>query len=129
MSVDELIRWVHLLAATVWVGGMITMAVLVPVLRTGGASRELIQAAARRYGLASWVAITVSVTTGVLQLFRFDYELSGALATKLILVSISITLAFVHQEIARNVGPVARGAMEASLLVLGIAILGAAVAI
>lgn len=108
---------------------MITMAVLVPVLRRGGASRELIQAAARRYGLASWVAITVSVTTGVLQLFRFDYELNGALAIKLVLVSISITLAFVHQELARNVGPAARGIMEATLLVLGLGILAAAVAI
>lgn len=129
MTLDALIRWFHLLAATVWIGGMITVAVLIPVLRNGGASRELIQAAARRYGMASWAALAISVTTGIIQLFRLDVELSGSLATKLILVSISITLAFVHQEIARGVGPAARGAMEAALLILGLGILAAAVAI
>jgi len=129
MTVNEIIRWFHILAAAVWIGGMITMAVLIPVLRKGGASRELIQAGARRYGMASWVALTVSVVTGILQIFRLDAELSGALAIKLILVSVSITLAFVHQEIARHVRPAARGAMEAALLVLGLGILAAAVAI
>jgi uncharacterized membrane protein len=129
MSVDELIRWVHLTAAAVWVGGMITIAAVVPVLRTGGADIEVIRAAARRFGHVTWIAITISVATGILQLFRFDYDLTAALAIKLVLVSISITLAFVHQEIARHVGPALRGAMEAVLLVLGLGILAAAVAI
>jgi len=129
MSVDELIRWVHITAATVWVGGMITMATLVPVLRKGGASIELIRAGARRFGHLTWIGITISVATGILQLFRFDYDLTAPLATKLVLVSLSITLAFVHQEIAKHVGPALRGAMEGVLLILGLAIIAAAVAI
>lgn len=129
MSVDELIRWIHLTAATVWVGGMITIAALVPVLRKGGASIEIIRAAARRFGHLTWIAITISVATGILQLFRFDYDLSAALAIKLILVSVSITLAFVHQEIAKYTSPALRGAMEGLLLILGLGILAAAVAI
>ena len=129
MTVDEIIRWFHLLAAAVWIGGMITVAALVPVLRKGGADRSLIQAAARRFGQATWVALSVSVATGLLQLFRFDYPLTGALAVKLVLVGLSISLAFVHQEIARDVGPRARGMMEGGLLLLGLAILAAAVAI
>jgi uncharacterized membrane protein len=129
MSVDELIRWVHIIAATVWVGGMITMAALVPVLRKGGAGPELIRAGARRFGHVTWMAITVSVATGILQLFRFAYDLTPALAIKLVLVSASITLAFVHQEIAKHVGPGLRGAMEGTLLLLGLGILAAAVAI
>jgi uncharacterized membrane protein len=129
MSVDELIRWVHLTAATVWVGGMITMAALIPVLRKGGASIEMIRAGARRFGHVTWLAITISVVTGILQLFRFEYDLTAALAIKLILVSVSITLAFVHQEIAKYTSPALRGAMEGLLLMLGLGILAAAVAI
>ena len=129
MSANEIIRWFHLLAAATWIGGMITVAALVPVLRRGGAERSLIQAAARRFGHATWVAMTVSVVTGILQIFRLDHDLTGPLAVKLILVSVSITLAFVHQEVARHVRPAVRGAMEAMLLVLGLAILAAAVAI
>lgn len=129
MTLDQVIRWFHLLAATVWIGGMITMAALVPVLRRGGASRDLIQTGARRFGQATWIALSVSVLTGILQVFRLDHQLTGALALKLVLVSISITLAFVHQEIARHTGPAARGAMEGALLLLGLAILAAAVAI
>lgn len=124
-----MIRWFHLLAATVWIGGMITVALLVPVLRKGGADRGLVQAAARRFGHATWIAISVSILTGMLQIFRFDHPLSGALAIKLVLVSLSITLAFVHQEIARHVGPALRGVMEGALLLLGLGILAAAVAI
>lgn len=129
MTVDELIRWFHLLAATVWIGGMITVAAIVPVLRKGGAERALIQATARRFGMVTWVAITVSVATGILQLFRFSYDLSAPLAIKLVLVSLSITLAVVHQEAAKHVGPALRGAMEGTLLILGLGILAAAVAI
>jgi uncharacterized membrane protein len=129
MSIDELIRWVNLTAATVWVGGMITIAAVVPVLRRGGADIALIRAAARRFGHMTWIAITISVATGILQLFRFEYDLTPALVIKLLLVSVSISLAFVHQEIARNVSPALRGAMEGVLLLLGLGILAAAVAI
>jgi uncharacterized membrane protein len=129
VNLDELIRWVHLTAATVWVGGMITMAALIPVLRKGGVSIEIIRAGARRFGHVTWIAITISVVTGILQLFRFDYDLTVALTVKLILVSASITLAFVHQEIAKYTSPALRGAMEGILLLLGVGILGAAVAI
>lgn len=129
VPLDDVIRWFHLLAATVWIGGMITVAALVPALRKAGVAREQIQAGARRFGVVAWFALTVSVVTGITQLVRLDVEMGAPLAVKLILVGIAVSLAFVHQEIARGVSPGVRGAMEGMLLVLALGILGAAVAL
>ena len=128
---DDLIRWLHVLAAAVWVGGMITVAALVPVLRKAGVERAVIQAAARRFGAAAWTALTVSAVTGVIQLSRLGVEVRGntVLMTKLALVGLSVGLTFVHQEIARDVSPAMRGIMEGMLLLLGLGILYAAVSL
>ncbi len=126
---DDVIRWFHLLAAAVWIGGMITVAALVPALRKAGVDREQIQAAARRFGAVAWVALSISVVTGITQVFRLDVDLRAPLAVKLLLVSAAVGLAFLHQEIARNVSPALRGAMEGVLLVLALGILAAAVAL
>jgi uncharacterized membrane protein len=128
---DDFIRWLHVLAAAVWVGGMITVAALVPVLRKAGVERAVIQAAARRFGAAAWTALTVSAVTGVIQLSRLGVEVRGntVLMTKLALVGLSVGLTFVHQEIARDVSPAMRGIMEGMLLLLGLGILYAAVSL
>ncbi len=60
----ETIRlFLHVLAASVWAGGQITLAVLVPVLRSRGA--EIPRAAARRFNAAAWPAFAVLVATGI----------------------------------------------------------------
>jgi uncharacterized membrane protein len=129
--VDDLVRWFHLLAAAIWIGGMITVAALVPALRKAGASRQQIQAAARRFGLVAWSALLVSVLTGMIQLTRLDIGIGDntALAIKLGLVGSAVILAYVHQQVSRGATPMVRGVMEVLLLVLGLAILAAAVAI
>ena len=127
----EIIRWFHLLAATVWIGGMITVAALVPVLRRHDVPRPVIQAAARRFGQATWVALSVSALTGTWQLMNNGILVRGntALVAKLGLVGLSVGLAFFHQEIARDVSPAQRGLMEGLLLLLGLGILAFAVAL
>jgi hypothetical protein len=47
----------------VWVGGQITLAALVPVLRRLGA--EIPRAAARRFNQVAWPAFAVLILTGV----------------------------------------------------------------
>lgn len=128
---DDAIRWLHLLAAMVWIGGMITVAAIVPSLKRAGVAREQIRAAARRFGVVAWTAMGVSALTGVAQLARLDVEVRGntALVVKLALVGTAVALAFTHQEIAQGVSPAARGLMEGFLLLLGLGILAAAVAL
>ena len=129
VELNDLIRWFHLLAATVWIGGMITVGALVPALRSAGVERKQLQAMARRFGVVSWTAMLVAVATGVAQIFRLELELSPALAWKITLVGVAVSIALVHQQTARHVGPAWRGAMEGALLLIGLAILAAAVAI
>lgn len=129
MELNDIIRWFHLLGATVWIGGMITIAAVVPALRSSGVNRDQLRAMARRYGVVSWVAMVISIVTGIAQIFRLDIELTGALAAKLSLVAIAVSLAFVHRELARVAGPGLRGAMEGALLVVSLGILAAAVAV
>lgn len=131
MFVDDLIRWFHLLAAAVWIGGMIVVASIVPALRKSGAERRHLQAAARRFGAVAWVALTLSAVTGVLQLYRLQIEVRGntTLMVKLLLVGLAVGIAFTHQELARDANPAVRGAMEGMLLLIGLGILTAAVAL
>ncbi|HSM01642.1 MAG TPA: hypothetical protein VK960_04260 [Acidimicrobiia bacterium] len=131
MTADELIRWIHIVAAAVWVGGQITVAALVPALRRAGATSEQIRAAARRFGVVAWTAIGVSVASGIIQLVRLDYPTRGntALLVKLVLVGLAVAIAWLHQMIARGAPPALRGALEATLLLLALAVVAAAVAL
>jgi putative copper export protein len=60
---DTVRLFLHVLAATVWVGGQLTLAALVPVLRRQGP--EAPRAAARRFNLVAWPAYGVLIATGI----------------------------------------------------------------
>ena len=63
VSWDTVRLFLHVLAATIWVGGQITLAALVPALRRLGA--EIPRAAARRFNQVAWPAFGVLVIAGV----------------------------------------------------------------
>ncbi len=130
MTLDGMIRFFHLLAAMVWIGGMITIAVLVPLLRRR-TEIEVVRAVARRFGVVAWAALGVSVATGIAQIERLEVEFrdNTALMIKLLLVGVAASLAWLHQVTAKNLRPAMRGMFEGVLLLLGLAILAAAVAI
>src|SRR4051794_31646544 len=55
--------YLHVLAATVWVGGQITLAGLVPALR--GLGPDAPRQAARAFNRVAWTAFAVLVLTGI----------------------------------------------------------------
>jgi len=63
LDVDTIRLFLHVLAATVWVGGQITLAALVPALRAAGA--EIPKAAANAFNKVAWPAFGVLLVTGV----------------------------------------------------------------
>ena len=67
------IRWVHVLSAITWIGGMLFIAlVLVPVVRTlddGKLRTRLVQESGRRFRTIGWMALTLLVVTGILNLW------------------------------------------------------------
>jgi putative copper export protein len=123
----DLIKWVHLLGAAVWTGGLITLAALVVALRRAGADRTQLQAAARQFGRVSWTALGLIVATGIWQVERIGLSWTyGRLIFKLVLVGTVAVLAFVHQLTAKQTSAAVRGALQGISLVLSVGIFGAA---
>lgn len=60
---ETLRLFLHVLAATVWVGGQITLAALVPALRAAGT--DVPKAAANAFNRIAWPAFGLLVLTGV----------------------------------------------------------------
>ena len=114
--------FLHVLGATVWVGGQVALAGVVPVVRQFGGI-ETARAVARRFQLIAWPAFVLLVVTGVWNLFAIHpSEQSSSyrttLAVKLTLVAVSGAGALGHILLARR-----RGALGGTLA--GIALLAA----
>jgi putative copper export protein len=56
-----LVLWMHVIAACVWIGGQVTIGMLVPMLR----GQPALLAAARRFQWVLWAAFLVLVVTGI----------------------------------------------------------------
>ncbi len=120
-------KWVHLIAAAVWVGGLITLGAVVAALRSQGVERSVLQAVARQFGRLSWTAMGVAVLSG--GWMAIDFIDRPALAVKMGLVALAAGLAGWHQFAAKNQTPKMRGILQALILVTSLGIVAAAVAI
>lgn len=104
---DTLRLFVHILAATIWVGGQITLGILVPTLRAAGAGAP--KAAARRFDQIAWPAFAVLVVTGVWNVVAESDKQShpgyqATLGVKLVLVLLSGVAAFLHTRARSKAG-------------------------
>lgn len=124
----ELLRWTHLVAAAVWLGGLVVLAASVMALRRAGAPREHLQAVARQFGRVSWTAMLLAVVTGLGQVHMLGLPWSyPRLQMKLALVGTVIVVAFAHTLTAKRSPPALRGVVESTILLLSFAIYWAAV--
>ena len=95
VSWDTIRLFLHVLAATIWVGGQLVLAALVPILRKGGVATE----AARRFNQVAWVAFAVLVATGIWNVAAVSNTSSSyrtTLIVKLVVVVISGVTAALH---------------------------------
>ncbi len=113
--VDHIIVWIHLTAATFWVGGMLFLSlVAVPLLKKvpdpASAQREFIKLA-RRFRMLAWVALSLLLVTGSILLpnyVSFSEALVAwppAVLIKLTLVVSLIVVSVAHDQI---IGPKVR---------------------
>jgi putative copper export protein len=127
VSVADLRLFLHVLAATVWVGGQITLAGLVPALRKAGA--DVPRAAANAFARIAWPAFAVLVATGIWNIEADHAKLhdSGAfrntLIAKLVLVVLSGIAAAAHSRARSRAGLALWGAATA-VFALGALLLG-----
>ncbi len=127
---DETLRialiYIHVIAATVWIGGSLTVAlVLVPVSRRiqpPGAGPRFLREAAKRFSRIGWVMLLVLVISGIGILDRtgidfdvltgsrfWETETGVVLAIKAALIGIMIVLTYVHDFV---LGPRIADALE-----------------
>jgi putative copper export protein len=130
VSWDTARVFLHVLAATVWVGGQITLTALVPVLRRLGA--EVPRAAARRFSHVAWPAFAVLVVTGIWNIIAVRSQIHGSyettLVVKLVVVAISGIAAALHARAHHPAGLAVFGALTGvsalAALFLGILLAG-----
>ncbi|CAB4817283.1 MAG: hypothetical protein WCH93_08370 [Actinomycetota bacterium] len=118
----------HVIAATIWVGGQFTLAGLVPTLRAHDA--ELPKKVARQFNRLAWPAYGVLIATGIWSLLRHDmasqsnaYNLTVFL--KLVIVGVAGFAAVVHSNTRSKVVLAVGGALSglASLAAVFVGIL------
>ncbi len=95
------VRWLHLMAAITWIGGMLFIAlVLVPVARrlSDPALRgRLLQETGRRFRTIGWVALGLLLASGLASLWVRPYLLGAPrFHWKLALVALALVLSAVH---------------------------------
>jgi putative copper export protein len=118
--------FVHVLAATVWVGGQLTLAGLVPVVRKLGT--DATKAVARQFDRIAWPAFAVLVLTGIWNLLEVDIgdtstEYQATLGLKLALVGLTAGGAAAHRA-ASSKAVLAIGGAAAALGAIGALFLG-----
>ena len=130
VSWDTIRLFLHVLAATVWVGGQITLAALVPALRRLGT--DIPRAAARRFNQVAWPAFAVLIITGIWNMIAVRSQIHGSYETtlivKLIVVVISGVSAALHVRAQSPAGLAVFGALTGisalAALFLGILLAG-----
>ena len=121
----------HVLAATVWVGGQLVLAGLVPTLRTLG--EDVPRKVASAFGRLSWPAYWLLVVTGVWNYLAIHHQSASSswnavFVVKMVVVAVAGLGAYMHTKATT---PRARG-MYAGIgtfatitaLVLGVALTG-----
>jgi putative copper export protein len=100
VSWDTVRLFLHVLAATIWVGGQLVLAALVPVLRRFGS--DAVSAAARRFNQVAWTAFGVLIVTGIWNVAAVSPQISHSasyrttLIVKLVVVALSGITAALH---------------------------------
>ena len=115
ISLDTIRLFVHVLAASVWVGGQLTLAGLVPGLRQ--ISPEAPRVVARRFSRIAWPAFGIAVITGMWNLMEINVadtssEYQVTLGVKLGIVALSGIGAALHAVSSSRAGLAVWGAVS-----------------
>jgi putative copper export protein len=116
VSWDTIRLFLHVTAATIWVGGQFTLAGLVPGLRQ--LSPDAPRAAARRFNLIAWPAYFVLIATGIWNVFAIpdlamDTAYGRTLMVKVVVAIFSGLAAFLHSISRTKTGLAVWGALSA----------------
>ena len=122
---DAVRVFLHVLAATIWVGGQLTLAGLVPGLRA--LSPDAPRTVARRFNRIAWPAFGVLVATGIWNVLVLEPDWDSAygrtVMVKVLVVTASGLTALVHSQARSKAALAVFGALS-GLTALGALFLG-----
>jgi len=115
MAMNHIVLFLHILAAVTWIGGLIFLATIGPLMRSmsqEGGSKFLHQIG-KRFKYTSWIAVVVLLTTGIENLrflgafsnFGAFMQANPAMLWKLILVIVMVIIKILHDFV---IGPKAK---------------------
>lgn len=90
-SLDTLRLFIHVLAASVWVGGQLALAAVVGRVRR--AHPQALSAAAQGFARAAWPAYALAVLTGMWSLLEIDVANTDTSYQLTLLVKIAVVVA------------------------------------
>jgi len=129
VDLDTVRLFLHVLAATIWVGGQLVLAALVPALR--GGTPEAPRVAARAFNRVAWPAFGVLILTGVWNIAAVGDQGAAyrtTLTVKLVVVAASGATAFLHARATSRRAMAAYGALTGltalAALLLGVILAG-----
>ena len=108
--------FLHVIAASVWVGGQLTLAGLVPSLRRS--HPQAVKTAAQAFSRVAWPAFGITVLTGVWNLMAVDITAASSAYQATVLLKIAVAIASgvfaaVHQMGQTKVALAVGGALGA----------------
>jgi putative copper export protein len=131
-ALDGIRLWLHVLGATVWVGGQLTLAALVPVLRAAGP--DVPKTVARAFSRVAWPAFGLLIVTGIWNIVAVNNDdhpnstYKAVLGAKLAVVAASGISAGFHTRATSTRGLAVWGALTGltalSALYLGVLLAG-----
>lgn len=125
ITADAVRVFLHVVAATIWVGGQLTLAGLVPGLRA--IAPDAPRSVARRFNAIAWPAYGVLVATGIWNVVAldpdWDSDYGRTIMVKVGVVAASGVSAFVHTRATSRSALAAFGAAS-TLTALGALFLG-----
>ncbi|HUW77270.1 MAG TPA: hypothetical protein VMV52_00795 [Candidatus Nanopelagicaceae bacterium] len=128
-ALDSIRLFLHVIGATIWVGGQLTLAALVPVLRA--VDPTLPKKAARAFNKIAWPAYGLLIVTGIWNVAKAPADATSsyhtALAIKMMVVALSGVAAYLHSK-AKSTPALAIWGALSGLSALGATYLGALLA-
>lgn len=108
ITLEDFRLFLHVLAATIWVGGQLTLAGLLPALRAAGG--DVAKAVARQFNKIAWPAFGVLILTGLWNIqaehdrISHDHDYRSTLFAKLGFVVLSGVAAYAHTKATSKKG-------------------------
>lgn len=127
-TIDSVRLFLHVVAASVWVGGQIVLGGLVPQVRR--THPDALKAIAGAFGRVAWPAFGLAVLTGMWNLFAVDPAAHGnaylvTFGLKIALVVVAAVATLAHSRSSSRLGLALGGAvgLVSSLAVLYLGVL------